>query len=379
MPHRLLLVEVANYKVVTILALSAAIMGGRAILRHRRSWLQLILAAVIGVLCFADTVNTHYGYLPQVGDVLGVTEWQTVSTRQLTAVPISLPASSRRSDDASGAVLSLPVSGAASGFGRHHVLIALPPQYFTQQSRHFPVVYLLHGSPGRPEDWLRANRLLTVAHRSAEVGVPMIFVMPPMSRGWLDDSECVNGRRERIDTWLVDDVVPAIDKVLRTIPDRQHRALAGVSAGGYCALNLTLRHSDLFAAAVDMSGYVEPTYDGGLSHLFGPDWRAAAAMNTPSRYIDSHTIRLPLHIRFDVGRADARPRREINQLLPRLSARGVNALLVIRPGGHTYHAWVPALQQGLDWLATLFGGNDRRAGNAPSLTSSSLFAVRVTR
>jgi S-formylglutathione hydrolase FrmB len=132
-----------------------------------------------------------------------------------------------------------------------------------------------------------------------------------------------------------------------------------MSAGGYCALNLTLRNSEVFSAAVDMSGYTEPTYDGGLQRLFGPRWAAAAAANTPAQYLATHRVTLPLRVRFDVGRGDRRPLREVRALLPVLRAVGVGVSLTTRSGGHTYHVWVPALRDGLAWLATVLGGDMR--------------------
>src|SRR5664280_2537066 len=82
--------------------------------------------------------------------------------------------------------------------------------------------------------------------------------MPRDSHWWLDDSECVDG-------------VAAVDAQLRTVADRSHRAVGGMSAGGYCALNLGLRHRDTFAAIVDMSGLTVPTHAGGLTALFGSE------------------------------------------------------------------------------------------------------------
>jgi hypothetical protein len=222
-----LLIEVANWKVVGLLAGMSIALAAAAC--RRRQWVALTAAAIVfGTAAGADAVNAYYGYLPQLADVAGVTDWQVIPARDvLTAASVSpdtLPVGVRRD----GGVVALPVTGRRSGFGRHDVLVYLPPAYFTAPQLRFPVVYLLHGSPGRPQDWLRAGRLPHLVD-SGQAG-QFIFVMPPMSRGWLDDSECVNGRREQVDTWLVEDVVPRMDEILRTVADRSHRALAGMSA-----------------------------------------------------------------------------------------------------------------------------------------------------
>lgn len=360
--QRLLTVEVANYKVVALFACIALLCCGVAAVSRRRVIVLGVVAVVAITMTAADAVNTYFGYLPQVADVVGAVTWQWVPARSvLAAAPTAVtvvPAVARRD----GGVLALPVRGAHSGFGRHRVLVDLPPQYFADPTRRFPVVYLLHGSPGRPEDWLRAAKLPELARRVFLADTPVIFVMPPMSRGWLDDSECVDGRRERIETWLVNDVVPQVDQRLRTLADRGHRAVAGMSAGGFCALNLAVRHSDLFAVALDMSGYAEPTYAGGLQHLFGPTWQAAAAANSPAQYVAHHQVTTPLRVRFDVGRGDGRPMRDARFLLAVLARAGIDATLTTRPGGHTYHVWVPALRSGIGWFTSVWYPEFRSPG-----------------
>ena len=57
-----------------------------------------------------------------------------------------------------GAVVSVRLPGTESGFGDPAAMVYFPPQYFTEPTRRFPVVYLLHGSPGAPIDWFRAAR-----------------------------------------------------------------------------------------------------------------------------------------------------------------------------------------------------------------------------
>ena len=353
MLHRLLLVEVANYKVIALISCICLLsLVGLFVYAHHRGELGAV-SLVLALVAAADVVNTHYGYLPQVADVVGANDWHTVPLQEVLQASPGLTDRPSRLTLRTGGVVSLNIDGTSSGFGRRHVLVELPPQYFTEPTRRFAVVYLLHGSPGRPEDWLRAGRLLQVRQLAANA-TPMIFVMPPMSRGWLDDSECVDSTHERVETWLVSDVVQAIDSLLRTQADRSHRAVAGTSAGGYCALNLAVRHSSLFGVALDMSGYTEPTHDGGLRHLFGARWRQDAAANTPADYLAGHAVVLPLRIRFDVGTSDHRPLREINRVIPVLRERGVSAFFVERSGGHTYHVWVPALRDGLVWLASQF-------------------------
>ncbi|HEY5049897.1 MAG TPA: hypothetical protein VII50_03285, partial [Acidothermaceae bacterium] len=62
---------------------------------------------------------------------------------------------------ARGAVVTLNISDVGVGFDARRALVYLPPQYFSNPDERFPVVYLLHGSPGMPVDWLRGGGAAT--------------------------------------------------------------------------------------------------------------------------------------------------------------------------------------------------------------------------
>ena len=53
---------------------------------------------------------------------------------------------------------------------------------------------------------------------------------------------------------VVKDLIPMIDATYRTIPDREHRAMAGLSMGGMQTFQITLKHLDLFAYIGGFSG-----------------------------------------------------------------------------------------------------------------------------
>ncbi len=236
---------------------------------------------VLSLATVADFVNAHYEFLPRVADVVGVRTWPTASLKQV------VQPTSRGVQHPRGAVVSVPLPGTTSGFGDPAALVYFPPQYFTEPTRRFPVVYLLHGSPGAPIDWFRAARASDAGYAVARAGQPVLLVAPRASHSWTDDSECVDRPTEHVATYVVKDVVRDIDARFRTIPKRAARAVAGNSAGGYCALNLGLRNRDLFSAVVDLSGFARPTHDGGLAGLFGkrPDLATVAAANTPVTYV----------------------------------------------------------------------------------------------
>ena len=69
-----------------------------------------------------------------------------------------------------------------------------------------------------------------------------------LQNGVTGDSLCVDTASQgNAETYLLKDVITAVDNQLRTKVDPKHRGIGGLSMGGYCALNLGLKHPDLFS------------------------------------------------------------------------------------------------------------------------------------
>jgi enterochelin esterase-like enzyme len=342
----------------TLVIISVVLWGltGWRVLRRR--WLSTtalgFVALFMSLVTAADFVNAHYAFLPRVADVLGFRTWPSAQLAEVTATTPPSAGHPR------GAVVTLRLPGTDSGFGSPKALVYVPPQYFTEPTRRFPAVYLLHGSPGAPIDWFRAARASDAGLALARAGHPVILVAPRVSRNWSDDSECVDRPKERIETYVIDDVIRDVDAHLRTIADRADRAVAGNSAGGYCALNLGLRHRDRFSAIIDLSGYDRPTYDGGMRALFGdrPGLADVVAANTPGRYAKTLSPTPDVRLWLDCGMSDGEARRDTVTMSHLLAARGFEVNLRLRKGGHDYGVWRPALAEALRWAAAGF-----RSGN----------------
>ncbi|WP_018500838.1 alpha/beta hydrolase [Parafrankia discariae] len=353
------LVIIGTWFLLLLGALSAVCWAGCVWVARRRRAVAVglgLLAALLTLATAADTVNAHYGYLPRAADVLGLTSWPTASVREVVATSPrpnaaggEQPAGGRHPD---GAVVHLPVAGVRSGFGTHSALVYVPPQYFTDLKARFPVVYLFHGSPGIPLDWYRAGQAAKIGATLAREGRPAILVAPALGHGWLDDSECVDRPGERIETYLLDDVIPTVDRLLRAVPDRADRVFAGISAGGFCALNLGLRHRDLVETIVDISGLAKPTHSGGMAGLFGnrPDLAAVTAANNPQRYAPTLPPNPPTRVWLSGGLMDFGTLADLRMIALALHGRpGFTTVLRPRPGGHDFAVWRPALRDGLRW------------------------------
>ena len=108
--------------------------------------LAVLLSAVSGIL----VVNIYYGYYQSWSQLSA-----DLSGSYSKFAPANAPAPAATSGTATkGRLESIALPGAASGISRNG-LIYLPPQYFERRYAHtrFPVVELLHGSPGNPGNW----------------------------------------------------------------------------------------------------------------------------------------------------------------------------------------------------------------------------------
>jgi enterochelin esterase-like enzyme len=146
---------------------------------------------------------------------------------------------------------------------RRRSAIYLPPGY--DPARRYPVVYLLHGMRGSPTSIYRGLGLATVADRLIASGAPpFIAVLPVAGPVRRPNTGEWAGVWER---FVVGDVVPWVDQHLATLPAARGRALEGLCAGGFGALDIGLRHPGLFGALGSWEGYFAPMFrDGPFAH-----------------------------------------------------------------------------------------------------------------
>jgi enterochelin esterase family protein len=146
-------------------------------------------------------------------------------------------------------------SKAVSGTRRVHVYT--PPNYERGTAR-LPVLYLLHGADGDDSAWTafgRANQILDNLMADKKLS-PMVVVMPfgyayPPAAGAAGDRQRADFEKD-----LLQDLVPFVQANYRVHTDRSNRALVGLSMGGGQALNIGLRHLDLFSRVASFSGAV---------------------------------------------------------------------------------------------------------------------------
>jgi enterochelin esterase-like enzyme len=229
-----------------------------AMLRHgtagpgssRRRW----LVAVCVVLAFALVVPGAIGAVRY-----GVTFWLYRGFPAPTTPP-SVRAGSGRVTVIPAPVQTVVVTSPALGGYPDKVDVVLPPGYASQPTRRYPVLYLLHGTPGAPSNFITIGDVATEEATLVAEGrmQPLILVMPTGARSFLADNEWADGVRpgNGWETFVARDLVRAIDARYRTIATGASRGLGGLSEGGYGALNIGLHHPGEFDLLESWSGYM---------------------------------------------------------------------------------------------------------------------------
>ena len=129
-----------------------------------------------------------------------------------------------------------------------------PASYDREPERRYPVLYLQHGGGENESGWLWQGKLANLADNLIAAGSmqEMIIVM---NTGYsFPDSGAYHPALGAFPEEAADSAVPFIDRTYRTISDRTHRAMAGLSMGGMQTQRCVFAHPELFAWAGIFSG-----------------------------------------------------------------------------------------------------------------------------
>jgi enterochelin esterase family protein len=121
----------------------------------------------------------------------------------------------------------------------------------------WPVLYLLHGHDGDQNSWRDLGNIQKTLDGMIASGAihPLVVVMPGVKNSWYVDSSAVGGPGD-YETAITGDLRSHVEKTLPVRQDKQGRAIAGLSMGGFGALRLAYDHEHLFTAVASMSGAI---------------------------------------------------------------------------------------------------------------------------
>lgn len=227
-------------------------------------------------------------------------------------------------------------------------MVYTPPGYDAHPEARYPVLYLQHGAGEDETGWSRqgwANFILDNLIAAGEA-VPMIVVMDcgytlPITTqpGQRPGHEMFQRIIDGFDTLVISDLVPRVDAAYRTLADREHRAIAGLSMGGMQALTVGLRHLETFATIGAFSGI--------------PMWPLDARAQEAFRDADAFNRQVRL-LWFSVGTEEAPFVERAEMFLAELDAAGIAYDYFESPGtAHEWQTWRRSLHA---FAPRLFGG-----------------------
>ena len=215
-------------------------------------------------------------------------------------------------------------------------LVHLPPCYDYYQDKAFPVLYLLHGWPMDEGHWdsLGMDELAD-DWISRELIGPFIIVMPGVS----SDGLYVNssGGSGSFEGMFVDELIPAVDQAYRTWQAAEGRSIGGISRGGVWALEISLRHAELFGAV----GAHSP----------------ALALNRPLPQYDPFVLVRdgPPDLRFYLNAGDADwARASTIRLRDLLVEKEADVIYQVHEGSHVDALWQRALPDSLGFYTSMW-------------------------
>ncbi|RYG54517.1 hypothetical protein EON80_31695, partial [bacterium] len=158
---------------------------------------------------------------------------------------------------------SMP-SSALLGGRKITTWVYLPPGY-NQSTQRYPVIYVMHGMPGEVRDCFVKGRV----QDDADNLIKTRQVAPFIIVGWdaqgpggpTDVTNFLDRPSYPMESFILRELVPYVDRTYRTIPEAGARALDGISAGGYGAANLLLKHPDVWKIGASHNGFFSPDDD----------------------------------------------------------------------------------------------------------------------
>ena len=362
------------------------LLGGSARADHDRvhDWKRRLVRAVGSGTSIAATVaaallavNAFFAAFPSLAAVFGM----GVATTPLAALPAAAahPRAPQRGGEALSSTWSAPADmpsrgevvtatipagdqSGTRGFRPRDALIYLPPAYLTEQRPALPVVVALTGQPGSPSDWYELGGLKDTmdAYAAAHDGLAPVVVVADLLGNPYRNPLCSDTvRGGRVATYLERDVPAWIRDNLQVDPDPAHWAVAGLSNGGTCALQVVSRSPQVYPTFLAMSAEEHPSlgseertvevgFDGDRAAYEANDPLSIMAAAPAGRYAGVEGI-------VSVGRDDE----EYAPVAPVLADAATQAGMSVSQrdyaGRHTWATWSVAMADQMEWLGRRLG------------------------
>jgi len=149
-----------------------------------------------------------------------------------------------------------------------HINVYVPAEYEQNPEKKYPVLYLVHGWGEDENGWSNQGHMAHIMDGLIASGkaVPMIVVMPSGDIKTNPDVRQASGDVTEI---FAKNLVPYIDKTFRTYTDKEHRAMAGLSRGGFQTCMTVFNNMEMFAWMGTFSGFFVRGNEGVINAFNG--------------------------------------------------------------------------------------------------------------
>jgi enterochelin esterase-like enzyme len=334
------------------------------------TWRRAI-ASVLAIVLFATTtamsINIDFGQYPTVRSVLGLSAFAgdvlpTLAKPDPATQPTIATWSAPSDLPSKGTVGTVTIPATASGFKARDAVVYLPPAALTANPPKLPVLIMLSGQPGSPDQPLTTAKLQQSldAYAAAHQGLAPIVVSPDQLSAPDVNPMCVDSPIGNSATYLTVDVPTWITTNLPVLPGPHYWGIGGYSQGGTCSIQLGAAHPELFGAILDASGEEFPKIGDAQTTIdkgFGGD-AAKYAAAYPAAIMAAHAPYSDMFAVFGVGSADSGYLPGVKTLYADAQAAGMTATYVEAQGSaHDATTWSYVFAQGLGLISDHWGLN----------------------
>jgi enterochelin esterase family protein len=203
-----------------------------------------------------------------------------------------------------------------------HINVYVPAEYEANPDKRYPVMYLVHGWGEDENGWSVQGHMANIMDQLIASGeaVPMIIVMPS---GDIKTNPDVREASAPVTEIFAKDLVPYIDSNFRTLTDREHRAMAGLSRGGFQTCLTVFNNMDMFAWMGTFSGFFVRGEDSTVN-AFNGVFKDAEAFNEKMKLFFIST-----------GTEERNPKERVQELID----HGIDNIVFHESEG-TAHEWL---------------------------------------
>jgi len=359
------------------IAVGFAAFGVAIVSMRRASWMRVVasaLALVLFVLTTAMAVNVDFGQYPTVRSALGISAIKDASSQPLPAATASEATSfdswvAPATMPKTGTLTTVTIPASESGFAARPAVVYLPPAALTANPPRLPVLIVMSGQPGSPQDPLITDKLEMNldAYAAAHNGLAPIVVSPDQLGDPAANPMCVDSPLGKSQSYLTIDVPNWIKANLNVIDNPHYWGIGGLSQGGTCSIQLGAAFPTLFGVILDASGEEYPrigdaqktadaAFGGSLARYEAA--YPAAIMQQHAPYADTFAV-------FGVGSNDPAFLPQVKAIYGAAQAAGMTSTYLEAPGSaHDTTTWTYVFAQGLQLIADHWGLGGTSTGAA---------------